>query len=156
MYMSVSKLVTIQSSLSCLLRWVEKNTATSCFKGVEHVVEVAAKRRPFLVTSVAPIPTLKMVRIVWTAARHRADCHPHLEKILINCCWRLALRVNKGGRRKNKGKKNEKNEKTEEQKKYRNQRKAGKVQQVVEGGGVQVGTCEGPGRCQPSPLRKNI
>ena len=34
------------------------------------------------------------------------------------------------------------------------QRKAGKVQQVIDGGGFQVGTSERPGRCQPSPLRK--
>ena len=50
---------------------------------------------------------------------------------------------------------NEKNEKTEVvQKKWRKQRKAGKVQQVIDGGGVQLGTSERPGRCQPSPLRK--
>ena len=48
------------------------------------------------------------------------------------------------------------NENIEEQKKCRKQRKAGKVQQVIDGGGVQVGTCERPGRYQPSPLRKNI
>ena len=35
-------------------------------------------------------------------------------------------------------------------------KEAGKVQQVIEGGGVQVGTCERSGRCQPSPLRKII
>ena len=46
------------------------------------------------------------------------------------------------------------NENTEVQKKCRKQRKAGKVQQVIDGGGIQVGTCERPGRCQPSPLRK--
>ena len=52
---------------------------------------------------------------------------------------------------------NEKTDKTEVvQKKWRKQRKAGKVQQGIEGGGVQVGTCERPGKCQPSPLRKNI
>ena len=53
---------------------------------------------------------------------------------------------------------NEKNEKTElVQKKWRKQRKkAGKVQQVIDGGGVQLGTSERPGRCQPSPLGKNI
>ena len=38
------------------------------------------------------------------------------------------------------------------QKKVRKQRKAGKVQRVIDGGDVQVGTCERPGRCQP--LRK--
>ena len=43
---------------------------------------------------------------------------------------------------------------TEVQRKCRKQRKTGKLQQVIEEGGVQVGTCEGPGRCQPSPLRK--
>ena len=50
---------------------------------------------------------------------------------------------------------NEKNEKTAVvQKKWRKQRKAGKVQQVIDGGGFQVGTSERPGKCQPSPLRK--
>ena len=52
---------------------------------------------------------------------------------------------------------NEKNEKTKvAQKKWRKQRKAGKVQQAIDGGGVQLGTSERPGRCQPSPLRKKI
>ena len=49
---------------------------------------------------------------------------------------------------------NEKTDKTEVvQKKWRKQRKAGKVQQVIEGGGVHVEICERPGRCQPSTLR---
>ena len=48
------------------------------------------------------------------------------------------------------------NENTGVQKKCRKPRKAGKVQQVIDGGGAQVGTCERPGRCQPSPLRKKI
>ena len=43
----------------------EENTAVtavrSCFTGMEHVVEVTAKRRLFLVTSVTPISTQKMV-----------------------------------------------------------------------------------------------
>ena len=52
---------------------------------------------------------------------------------------------------------NEKNERTEVvQKKWRKQRKAGNVQQVLDGGGVQLGISERPGKCQPSPLRKNI
>ena len=51
---------------------------------------------------------------------------------------------------------NEKNEKTEVvQKKWRKQ-KAGKAQQVVDGGGVQLGTSERLATCQPSPLRKKI
>ena len=39
-----------------------ENTATinSYFNSVEHVVEVTAKRRLFLVTSVTPMSTLKM------------------------------------------------------------------------------------------------
>ena len=45
------------------------------------------------------------------------------------------------------------NENTAVQKKYRKQRKAGKVQRVIDGGGVQGGR---PGRCQPTPLRKKI
>ena len=53
-------------------------------------------------------------------------------------------------------KRNEKMRKRKYRKKCRKQRKAGKVQQVIEGGGVQVGSCERPGRCQPSPLRKKI
>ena len=44
------------------------------------------------------------------------------------------------------------NENTEVQKKCRKQRKAGKVQRVIDSGGVQVGACERPGRCQPTPL----
>ena len=64
---------------------------------------------------------------------------------------------NKDGTTKMRKQRNVKNEKTEVvQKKWREQRKAGKVQQVIEGGGVQVGTCERPGRCQPRPLRKKI
>ena len=38
------------------------------------------------------------------------------------------------------------NENTEVQKKCRNQRKAGKVQQAIDGGGVEVGTRERPGK----------
>ena len=42
-----------------------ENTAvvasTSSFKSVEHVVEVTARERLFLGTSVTPIPTQKMV-----------------------------------------------------------------------------------------------
>ena len=80
----------------------------------------------------------------------------YLEKILIYC-RRLALRINKDGTTKMTKQSNEKNEKTKVvQKKWRKQRKAGKVEQVIEGDGVQVGTCERPGRCQPSTLRKKI
>ena len=39
----------------------ENKATKSYFKSVEHVVEVTAKRRLLLVTSVTPIPTLKMV-----------------------------------------------------------------------------------------------
>ena len=53
-------------------------------------------------------------------------------------------------------KKHRENENTEVQKRCRKQRKAGKVQQVINGGGIQVGACERPERCQPSPLRKKI
>ena len=77
----------------------------------------------------------------------------YLEKVLIRC-W-LALGINKDGTTKMRNQRNEKNEKTGVvQKKWREQRKAGKVQQVIEGGGVQVGICERPASCQPSPLRK--
>ena len=49
------------------------------------------------------------------------------------------------------------NEKTDVvQKKGRRQRKTGTVPQVIDGGGTQVGTCERPGRCQPSPLRRMV
>ena len=65
--------------------------------------------------------------------------------------------MNKDGTTKMRQQRNEKNEKTEVvPKKWRKQRKAGKIQQVIDGGGVQLGTCERPGRCQPSPLRKKI
>ena len=44
-------------------------TTTSAFKSVEHMVEVTAKRRVFWVTSVTsvtPIPTLKVIlRSTW-------------------------------------------------------------------------------------------
>ena len=77
-------------------------------------------------------------------------------KILINSWW-LALRINKDGTTKIRKQINEKNEKTEVvQKMWRKQRKAGKVQQVIDGGGVQVGISERTGRCQPSTLRKKI
>ena len=79
-----------------------------------------------------------------------------LRKILINY-WRLALRINKDGTTKMRKQRNEKIEKTEViQKKWRKQRKSGNVQQEIEGGGVQVGACERPGKCQPSALRKKI
>ena len=81
----------------------------------------------------------------------------YLEKKNLNNCWWLALRINSGGATSMRKQRNEKNEKTEVvQKKWRKQRKAGKVQQIIEGGGVQAGTCERPGRCQPNPLRKKI
>ena len=83
---------------------------------MEHVhtkygVEVTAKRRLFLVTSVTDIRTKNS--IVCTAARHRTACQPYLEKIPSNCCCRLALRINKDGTTKNEEKKKRKNEKTE-------------------------------------------
>ena len=63
--------------------------------------------------------------------------------------------MNKDGTTKMRQQRNEKNEKTEVvPKKWRKQRKAGKIQRVMDGGGVQVGTSERPGRCQPNPLRK--
>ena len=57
---------------------------------------------------------------------------------------------------KKKLKKRKNTTKNRSTKKCRKQRKAGKVQQVINGGGVQVGTCERPGRCQPSPVRKKM
>ena len=64
----------------------------------------------------------------------------YLGKILINC-WRLASRINKDGTKMRK--RSEENEKTDVvQKKLRMQRKSGKVQQVINGGGVQLGTSE--------------
>ena len=40
--------------------------------------------------------------IVWTAARHRTECHPYLEKSKFNCCWRLARFTYYKRRRNNK------------------------------------------------------
>ena len=120
---------------------------------MELVVEVTAKRRLGHVFSNADIHTNN--DIVWAAARHRAECQPYMGKTLVNS-WRLALRKNKDGTTKNEEEKKQKNEKTEVQKKWRNQRNTGKVQQVIDGGSVQVGACERPGRCQPSRLRKKI
>ena len=45
---------------------------------MEHVVEVTAKRRLLCHVSHADIHTKN--GIVWTAARHRAECHPYLKK----------------------------------------------------------------------------
>ena len=45
---------------------------------VEHVVEVTAKRRLLCHVSHTGIHTKN--GIVWTAARHRAECHPYLKK----------------------------------------------------------------------------
>ena len=47
--------------------------------------------------------------IVWTTARHRAECRPYvyLEKILINC-WRLSSRINKDGTANMRKQRNEK------------------------------------------------
>ena len=68
-----------------------ENTApTSDFKSVEHVAGVTAKRRLFLVTSVTPIPTLRVIPgTVWTAARHRVECHPYLKKskLIVGGGW---------------------------------------------------------------------
>ena len=52
------------------------NTAVA--KIMEHVVEVTAKRRLLCHVSHADIHTKN--GIVWTAARHRAECHQYLEK----------------------------------------------------------------------------
>ena len=63
----------------------------------------------------------------------------------------------KDGPTKMREQRNEKNEKTQIiQKKWRKQIKAGKVHQVIDGGGGQQGTFERPGKCQPGPLRKKI
>ena len=77
----------------------------------------------------------------------------YLGEILVNC-W-LAFTYTDGTTKMRK-QRNEKNEKTKvvlrSTKNGRKKRKAGKVQQVLDGGGVQLGTSERPGRCQPSPL----
>ena len=92
--MSVSKLVTIQSFFvarmnrhghggcaglcsACLMSMGGENTATtSYFKSVEHVVEVTAKRRLFLV-HVSHTDTHTQNSVVWMAARHRAECQSY-------------------------------------------------------------------------------
>ena len=48
------------------------------------------------------------------------------------------------------------NENIEEQKKCRKQRKAGKVQQVIDGGGVQVGACERLREVPTEPAQKHL
>ena len=136
--------------------WRKHSNYRNCFKSVEHAVEVTAKKRLLLVTSVTPISTLKMV--VWTAA-----CHTRLS---VSRTWKKSLlfivggwlyvRINKDGTTKNEEKKKRKKLGNRSTKKVRKLRKAGKVQQVIEGGGVQVGACERPGRRQPSPLRRKI
>ena len=55
-----------------------ENTATNCFKRVEHVVEVTTKETAvFDHISHTDIHTKNGT--VWTAARHRAECQPYLE-----------------------------------------------------------------------------
>ena len=103
-YVNVSKLLTIQSfrcrqddesvrtligcaglCSACLMSMGEENTTMRrSFNSVEHVVEVTAKRRLFLVTSVTPISTLKMVYLDGGPPHGRvsAVC---LEKNIINC-----------------------------------------------------------------------
>ena len=99
--MSVSKLVTIQSFFvarmnrhghggcaglcsACLMSMGGENTATSSFKSVEHVIEATAKRRLFF-GNVSHTDIHTKNCIVWTAARHRAECRPHLEKSRLIC-----------------------------------------------------------------------
>ena len=137
----------------------ENTATTSSFKSVEHAVEVTAKRRLFLVASVTPIPTLKvMPGIVWTAARHKAaECQPYTweKSLLIVGGWLYVLYQQRRKNKKEETKKRKKNEKTDVvQKKGRKQRKARTVTQVIDEGGAQVGTSERPGRCQPSTLRR--
>ena len=61
-----------------------ENTATinTCFKSVEHVVEVTAKRleETAVFGHVNHTDVHTKNGIVWTAARHRAECQPYLEK----------------------------------------------------------------------------
>ena len=68
----------------------QTNTAVTSFKSVEHVVEVTAKRAVFGHVSHTDIHTKN--GIVWTAARHRAECHPYLDKCkLIVGGWLYVL-----------------------------------------------------------------
>ena len=58
-----------------------ENTATTCCKSVELVVEVTAKRlEETAVCHFSHTDNRTKNGIVWTAARHRAECHPYLEK----------------------------------------------------------------------------
>ena len=60
----------------------------SCFKSVEHVVEVTAKETAALGHVRHTDIHTKNGR-VWTTARHRAECHPCLEKtklIVVGGC----------------------------------------------------------------------
>ena len=77
------------------------------------MVEVTAKRRLFLVTSVTPIPTLKVMHgIVWTAARHRAECQPYTWEKSKNPKYLLAAGftyyINEGGTAKMRKQRHEK------------------------------------------------
>ena len=93
-YIHVCLLVTIERSLSlglrigtdtdwvywtinsaCLMSMGGENTGTCSFTSVEHVSEETAKSRLLLVTSVTTDIDTKN-GIVWTAARHRAECQP--------------------------------------------------------------------------------
>ena len=127
---------------ACLMSMGGENTATSSVKKAWNMWLKWQQRDGCCFWSSCPshpIYTQKNGNSLDGGPSHRAECHPYAwKKITINC-WRLALRINKGGNKENK-----KNETTEvvQKKKGEKQRKAGKVQQVIEGGGVQAGTCE--------------
>ena len=61
-----------------------ENSATSCFKSVEHV-EVTAKKGTAVFGHVSDTDTHTKNGIVWTADRHRAESQPYLEKNPNNC-----------------------------------------------------------------------
>ena len=65
---------------ACFMSMGGENTATSCFKSVEHVVEVTAKKEMAVFGHVSHTDIHTKNGIVWTAARHRAAYQPSLEK----------------------------------------------------------------------------
>ena len=90
-----------------------KTTTTSSFKGVGTCGR-SYRKETAVSGHVSHTHIHTKNGVVWTAARHRAECQPYvyLEKILINC-WRLSSRVNKDGTANMRKQRNEKNDKTE-------------------------------------------
>ena len=122
-------------------------TDTGC-AGLNNVL-LALCRRVEKTQTATIIRVLLKAWNMWFKWQRRDGCYGHVSHTDIHTKKRYISTQTEQKKRKN--------EKTEVvQKKWRKQRKAGKIQQVIDGGGVQLGTRERPRRCQPSALRKRI